>query len=158
MPGKERLPSSAQTAGGWREVGSPQTGSPAAWPPSCSCPCPPLTSLKVMMGDRKGLGKAAPLKWMELQRNSFYLNLSHPTLSPPLFFFFKLHLITHSENTATKLSLDKNSSPSLTLLPPPFRISVAGISKQGKLCIARVSPPIQTPEILYIGRIRQHRG
>lgn len=118
MPGKERLLSSAQTAAGWKEAGSPQTGSPAAWPPSCSYPPPPLTGLKVMMGNGKGLGKAAPLKWMELQGNSFHLPLS-PTRTPtPPLFKITSFLITHSEHVVTKLSFGKKLSVSFTLLPP----------------------------------------
>lgn len=153
-PGKERPPCSARTAGGWREPGSPQPGSPAAWPPSSSSPPLPPTGLKVMMDDGKGLGKAAPLKWMELQRNSF-ISLSHTLL--PLFkshLFLSYHVFRTCSHTAEPREGPSTIFPRFCL---PFKISVARISKQGKLRIVRTSPPIQTPKILCISRIRQHR-
>lgn len=89
------------------------------------------------MDDGKGLGKAAPLKWMELQRNSF-ISLSHTMLS-----LFKLHLsLSHHIFRTCSHKTEPREGP--TIIFPrfclPFKISVARISKQGKLRIVRSLP------------------
>lgn len=85
-------------------------------------------------GRWKGAWESCTIEMDGAAKKLSYLALSHP--APP--FRVTSFLITYSERVTTKLSLGTDHNFS-TLLPP-FKISVARISKQGKLHIVQSLP------------------
>lgn len=106
-------------------------------------------------GRWKGAWESCTIEMDGAAKKLFHFALSHTLL--PLFkshLFLSYHVFRTCSHTAEPREGPSTIFPRFCL---PFKISVARISKQGKLRIVRTSPPIQTPKILCISRIRQHR-